>query len=153
MGPPDRDTRDEAWFDRLYTNFYPLIHRYGVRRLPHADAATELAQDVFVITWRRRAEVPGEALPWLYGVARRVLANRVRAEARLPLPFADLPETAVAEGPAGTLDLRAALARLSEVLAFERLGPVPDAPGHTGLAEYRLFLGATGVEEIGRLPR
>jgi RNA polymerase sigma factor (sigma-70 family) len=115
MGPPDPDARDEAWFSTLYTTFHPQIYRYGVRRLPHEEAAAELAQDVFVITWRRRAEVPAEVLPWLYGVARRVLANRVRADARRPVPLADLPETAVAEAPAGVLDLRAALAVLPEL--------------------------------------
>jgi RNA polymerase sigma-70 factor (ECF subfamily) len=38
--------------------------------------------DVFVIAWRRLDDVPDDPLPWLLGVARRVLANRRRGEAR-----------------------------------------------------------------------
>ncbi|MDR7275781.1 RNA polymerase sigma factor [Catenuloplanes atrovinosus] len=114
MGPPDPDDRDEAWFSALYTDFYHHILRYGVRRLPDTEAASELAQDVFVITWRRRTEVPATPLPWLYGVARRVLANRRRADTHLPVPLADVPETPVSDEPATALDLRAALATLPE---------------------------------------
>lgn len=39
---------------------------------------------MFVVAWRRIEEVPAadEALPWLYGVARNVLANRARSVRR-----------------------------------------------------------------------
>jgi RNA polymerase sigma factor (sigma-70 family) len=114
MGPPDSDPRDETWFSAVYADFYPKIIRYGVRRLPDAEAARELAQDVFVITWRRRADVPAAPLPWLYGVARRVLANRRRAETLAAVPVAHVPERAFQSEPAAVLDLRAALATLPE---------------------------------------
>lgn len=56
------------------------VRRYLYRRLggtsDPATTADDLAADVLVIAWRRRAEIPpGAELPWLYGVARRVLAN------------------------------------------------------------------------------
>jgi RNA polymerase sigma factor (sigma-70 family) len=56
------------------------VRRYLYRRLSGAadtaSTADDLAADVLVIAWRRRAEIPpGAELPWLYGVARRVLAN------------------------------------------------------------------------------
>jgi RNA polymerase sigma-70 factor (ECF subfamily) len=35
-----------------------------------------------MITWRRLDDVPDDPLPWLLGVARKVLANRRRGEAR-----------------------------------------------------------------------
>ncbi|WP_232323882.1 RNA polymerase sigma factor [Catenuloplanes japonicus] len=85
-----------------------------MRRLPDAEAAGELAQDVFVITWRRRAEVPAAPLPWLYGVARRVLANRRRADTHVPVPVAHVPDRGFQNEPAAVLDLRAALATLPE---------------------------------------
>lgn len=56
------------------------VRRYLYRRLvgaaDPASTADELTADVLVIAWRRRADIPaGAELPWLYAVARRVLAN------------------------------------------------------------------------------
>lgn len=56
------------------------VRRYLYRRLTGvadpASTADDLTADVLVIAWRRRADIPaGAELPWLYGVARRVLAN------------------------------------------------------------------------------
>src|SRR6266480_3403508 len=82
MGPPEK--RDEGWFTGIYTAHFPHILKYGLRRLVDADASDELAQEVFVIAWRRRDEVPDRSLPWLYGVARRLLANEWRARRAAP---------------------------------------------------------------------
>ncbi|MFD0743159.1 RNA polymerase sigma factor [Phytohabitans flavus] len=76
--------RDRFWFDELYNGHYLDIVRYGVRRLAEVDAAADLAQEVFVVAWRRRDQVPDNSLPWLYGVARRLLANHRRAQGRAP---------------------------------------------------------------------
>lgn len=56
------------------------VRRYLYRRLvgaaDPAATADELTADVLVIAWRRRSDIPVDAeLPWLYAVARRVLAN------------------------------------------------------------------------------
>ncbi|MGK5738303.1 RNA polymerase sigma factor [Micromonospora sp. URMC 103] len=113
--------RGEGWFTSLYATHYPDIVRYGLRRLPDVDAATELAQDVFVVVWRRRSEVPERALPWLYGVARHVVANRWRhrraTPALLPLAEADQVPARIIEPDAlvPVLDLRRALDELPEV--------------------------------------
>ncbi|MFU8852086.1 RNA polymerase sigma factor [Micromonospora sp. SL1-18] len=112
--------RDEDWFTSLYATHYPDIVRYGLRRLPNADAATELAQDVFVVAWRRRSEVPERPLPWLYAVARHTVANRWRhgraAPILLPLTEADqLPAGLIEpDAMAPVLDLHRALRELSE---------------------------------------
>jgi RNA polymerase sigma-70 factor (ECF subfamily) len=50
--------RDEGWFTAMYLAHYRDVVRYGHRRLGDLDASTELAQDVFVVAWRRRARVP-----------------------------------------------------------------------------------------------
>jgi RNA polymerase sigma-70 factor (ECF subfamily) len=115
MAPPGE--RDEAWFTRIYTAHYEHIVKYGQRRLADTDASAELAQEVFVIAWRRRTEVPDRILPWLYGVARRLLANQWRAARRavaevLPITDADLLGDVRAAGPDAAValaDLRAAL--------------------------------------------
>jgi RNA polymerase sigma-70 factor (ECF subfamily) len=56
------------------------IRRFLYRRLTGtadpAATADDLTADVLVVAWRRRSDIPpGAELPWLYGVARRVLAN------------------------------------------------------------------------------
>lgn len=56
------------------------VRRYLYRRLldaaDPASTADDLTADVLVIAWRRREDIPEAAeLPWLYAVARRVLAN------------------------------------------------------------------------------
>jgi RNA polymerase sigma factor (sigma-70 family) len=110
------DGRGERWFTSLYAAHYPDIVRYGVRRLADLEAASELAQEVFVVAWRRRDRVPDRGLPWLYAVARRLLANEWRARrarpAQVPLD-ADLLRGG-ADGEAA-IDLWTALGSLSEL--------------------------------------
>ena len=69
------------------------VHRYLRRRLAgSADPvfdADDLTAEVFVVAWRRRADIPDEALPWLYGVARRVLANHRRRRIDIPVDPVD----------------------------------------------------------------
>jgi RNA polymerase sigma-70 factor (ECF subfamily) len=109
--------RGEGWFTALYSAHYPQVVRYVLRRLVDPDAAAELAQEVFVIAWRRRAEVPDRQLPWLYGVARRVLANHWRARQAAPVRVDEeqlsiaIDEHSVADR---LTDIRRALATLSE---------------------------------------
>jgi RNA polymerase sigma factor (sigma-70 family) len=110
--------RDEVWFTAMYASEYPHIVRYGLRRLGDAEASAELAQEVFVIAWRRRTEVPDRNLPWLYGVARRLLANEWRARRTAPdvAVLVDAAGSPGADADAGlaVADVRAALATLSE---------------------------------------
>lgn len=118
-----RSDRDERWFTSVYAAHFPDIVRYGVRRLADPEVSAELAQEVFVVAWRRRDQVPDHSLPWLYGVARRLLANQWRARRSRPalVPMADLD--AVAQPPGGSrpeaagdlADLAAALATLSDL--------------------------------------
>jgi RNA polymerase sigma factor (sigma-70 family) len=114
MGPPV--ARDEAWFTRTYATHYVDIVNYGRRRLADMEAAAELAQEVFVVAWRRRAEAPEHSLPWLYGVARRLLANhwRRRTETPVPDPALIARDVTVAGPSAALLDVRNALAHLAE---------------------------------------
>ncbi|MEV4491193.1 sigma-70 family RNA polymerase sigma factor [Micromonospora coxensis] len=120
MGPPRK--RDEEWFTRIYTADYAHVLKYGQRRLADMEAAAELAQEVFVIAWRRRREVPDRSLPWLYGVARRLLANEWRARRGAPdvLPMTDAgllqkPGVPGADATVGVADLQAALATLTDL--------------------------------------
>ncbi len=123
MGPPPQ--RGEDWFTDQYRAYYPHIVRYGLRRLADMDASVELAQDVFVVAWQRRAQVPDRSLPWLYGVARRLLANQWRARRTRPnlvaVPDDELARTAhpgavtVQDEALAGSDIRAALATLNDL--------------------------------------
>lgn len=76
-------TSDEARFRDLHQLYQARILAYCLRRTPGSDAA-DAAADTFVVAWRRLSEVPegDQALVWLYGVARRVLANQRRGLGR-----------------------------------------------------------------------
>ncbi|MET9268342.1 sigma-70 family RNA polymerase sigma factor [Kribbella sp. NPDC003557] len=69
-------------FEELFARHHDDVLRYFVRRLDVRADAADLVAETFLIAWRRMADVPGEPLPWLYGVARRVLANHRRGETR-----------------------------------------------------------------------
>ncbi len=123
-------------FERCYALARDPLARYLARRAA-PDAVEDLFAEVMTVAWRRIGDIPdGTELPWLYGVARRVLANHRRASGRLGrlLERLAIVERGVDPGPAPTAagdpDLTAALARLSatdaEVLrlwAWEELAP------------------------------
>jgi RNA polymerase sigma factor (sigma-70 family) len=75
---------DDDRFTRLCVDHHDHILGYALRRTNSAEDAADIVADVFLAAWRRIGDVPvGEgALPWLYGTARRVLANHYRGERR-----------------------------------------------------------------------
>jgi RNA polymerase sigma-70 factor, ECF subfamily len=74
----------ETRFRRLYETHYPSLLAYATRRLPDFDEAHDVVADAFLVLWRRLEEAPAdeEVGLWLYGVIRRVVANRLRARGR-----------------------------------------------------------------------
>lgn len=73
--------RDEDRFRALYDAHARALTAYALRRVPE-ESADDVVAEVFLVAWRRLEEVPEDALPWLYGVARRVAANRLRTHRR-----------------------------------------------------------------------
>jgi len=80
---------------------------YAIRRTEDRTAAEDAVSETFLIAWRRLDAVPRDALPWLLGVARKVLANQRRAAGRRAPDGPLIPLDAVAD-----LDPRAAVADL-----------------------------------------
>lgn len=72
---------EEQRFERLYADHFDSVAGYLLARTDRESAADALAR-TFEIVWRRLADVPDEPLPWLLGVARRVLAEQRRATGR-----------------------------------------------------------------------
>jgi RNA polymerase sigma-70 factor, ECF subfamily len=113
---------DRAAFESVFRAHVGAVHAYALRR---SDAATadEVVADTFLVCWRRFDRVPDDVLPWLYAVARRCLANRLRAGRRHEARIA--PPTATAADPtADTYEQRTlareVLAALAELPAKER---------------------------------
>ena len=71
--------RDEqAEFEALFLGTRASLLAYLTRRARPEDAADLLAE-VYLVAWRRRAQLPsGEERLWLYGVARRLLSQHHR---------------------------------------------------------------------------
>ncbi|WP_067179886.1 RNA polymerase sigma factor [Microtetraspora niveoalba] len=71
-------------FVQIYEHAYRPILGYVLRRCEDPDDAADVVAEVFVTAWRRIDEIPSgdEARLWLYGVARRTLANHRRGERR-----------------------------------------------------------------------
>lgn len=76
--------RGKAWFDSLYAEHHRAVASYCHRRMAAVDAE-DAVSEVFSVAWRRRDDVPGaeSTLPWLYGVARRVVSHHHRSTRRL----------------------------------------------------------------------
>jgi DNA-directed RNA polymerase specialized sigma24 family protein len=72
---------------RFVRRQFEATHRqvlaYAMRRTRIEADAEDIAAETFAIAWRRMTEVPPIPLPWLYGVARRLLANQRRGTGRL----------------------------------------------------------------------
>ena len=77
---PGRDA-DHARWEALFTGYADLVYAYAARRVPIEDAPDVVAE-TFVVAGRRTDDVPEDALPWLYAVARNVMRNQRRAADR-----------------------------------------------------------------------
>lgn len=110
------DDRLQA-FTRLYESHADAVMRYALRRSDR-ETAEEVTAQVFLVAWRRRTALPDDALPWLYGVARRALADHRRGAARRHRLSERLRGVTVEDTPALELrdgGLTDALRRLSSV--------------------------------------
>ena len=110
----------EDEFSEVFERHYGDIERFLYRRAPDLSVP-DLTAEVFLVAWRRWDRVPpGRALPWLYAVARNVLANEVRGaqrHRRLTDRVAAHSDPPVEADHADAISERVAVAA-----AFDRLG-------------------------------
>ncbi|MDR9450920.1 MAG: sigma-70 family RNA polymerase sigma factor [Acidimicrobiia bacterium] len=72
-------SQDETDFRRAFDQHYRDILAYAKRRSPITDAE-DIAAETFAIAWRRWKAAPPDAVrPWLFGIARKVVANSNRS--------------------------------------------------------------------------
>jgi RNA polymerase sigma factor (sigma-70 family) len=123
LQPAVRDQDHHAIrFQRLFDAHYRSLKAYALRRTHSEADADDVVAETFAVVWRRLDVVPGDddALPWLYGVARRCLANQRRQDlrrSRLTTRLGESPPGSVdglldAEVSNGALAVRRALAGL-----------------------------------------
>lgn len=70
----------EDSFRGVYAEHFDAVLGYALRRTDRPEDAADVTAETFLVAWRRMAHMPAgdETRPWLYGVARRVLANHRR---------------------------------------------------------------------------
>lgn len=79
------DADETERFNQIWHAHNQLVARFIARRLPPHEDGADLVSEVFLTAWRRLDELPPNAdlaLPWLYGVARKSVANRLRGARR-----------------------------------------------------------------------
>lgn len=71
-------------FEQLYDTCYGPVLGYARRRTDSIDDAGDVVSETFLVAWRRLDEIPhgDRARLWLFGTARKVLANHHRGRQR-----------------------------------------------------------------------
>jgi RNA polymerase sigma-70 factor (ECF subfamily) len=155
MSGAEQAGRDSSsWFEWVFAEHYDLVVHYALRRTGGWEDAADVAAETLLVAWRRRDQAPeGDAVRlWLYGIARRVVANQVRSGRRQEQLVARLraqPVPAVeARGAGGEAwdalhRMRPADREILMLVAVEGLSP----------AEAATVLGCSGVSARVRLHR
>jgi len=86
----------QAQFETLYRDHAADVRAYVLRRSAPAFA-DDVISDVFVVVWRRLDDVPADPLPWMYGVARKVLANQRRTAQRQEAVYERMRQVSVSQ--------------------------------------------------------
>jgi RNA polymerase sigma-70 factor (ECF subfamily) len=107
-------------FTAIYDEFHPRVYAYAVSRTGR-QLAEEVASDTFCVAWRRFGDLPSQPLPWLLGIARNVLRESYRAQAKQSSLDAEL-KTWVSEAELTSADVGESVVERVQVLqAMSRL--------------------------------
>ena len=85
-------------FEAVYEQHAGAVKGYAMRRIDPARA-DDVVAEVFLVAWRRLEDMPPEPRPWLFGVARRVLANERRRVALQGAALERLQESPISRNP------------------------------------------------------
>jgi RNA polymerase sigma factor (sigma-70 family) len=72
-------------FEHVYRTSGRAVLGYALRRAASREDALDVVAETFATAWRRREDMPpdpDQARPWLFGIARRCLANTTRGGRR-----------------------------------------------------------------------
>ena len=110
-------------FQALYADHHAAVYAYAVSRAGR-QLADEVVSEVFLVAWRRLADVPAPALPWLLTVARNTACSQFRGSARQRSISAEL-RAWVTEAELSAPDVADEVAERTAVLAA--LAALPEA--------------------------
>lgn len=128
---------DRDGFGDLYRRYHPLVFRLARAHL--GERAEDAVAETFLRAWKalpRYRDTGAPFLAWLYGIARHVIADEFRQQARVE-PRPDLPARGVEWTVNDTLTLAAAIRRL------------PDEQRQ--VVELKFLMGATDAEVAATL--
>ncbi|MGH9213208.1 MAG: RNA polymerase sigma factor [Acidimicrobiales bacterium] len=121
---PVGHTAGREQFELLYRAHVRPLVAYALRRVDQPEDAADVVAETMLVAWRRQNDVPAgdEARLWLFGVARRVLANHRRGVGRrsqlgerLRQVLRDGIDLDHSDGVVADLVVRATLAEMSEI--------------------------------------
>lgn len=118
-----KETPAEADFRGLYERTYGDVLRFVQRRC-HPSHAQDVSAEVFLVAWRRYADLPAsedERRAWLFGVARKALSNDRRGDDRRTALTVRIQDAHDGVDPGAHPDLVAA--RVDLARAWPRLRP------------------------------
>ena len=99
--------RARRQFDALFAAHSGAVYAYARRRISVGEA-DDIVADTFTVVWRQLATVPERPLPYLLGIARKVIANRRRSLRRRGALVERLgTELSIAAAPLGRDELAA----------------------------------------------
>jgi RNA polymerase sigma-70 factor (ECF subfamily) len=113
-------TTSQRRFEDLYEQYRLEVLAYCTRRLGRFDAA-DACSETFLVAWRRLDDIPPtpETLPYLFGIANKVVSNQSRSLRRRGRLDARLTALGVSVVPDPSL-LVVQSARAQEILAAVR---------------------------------
>jgi RNA polymerase sigma-70 factor, ECF subfamily len=124
---PDEESRPSTersrQFEGIFGAHYSRVLGFAIRRSDDRAAAEEAVSETFLVAWRRLDVVPDEPLPWLLGVARKVIANQRRAAGRRTPDGPIVPLEAVADPAPGAAVADLVADRQAFAEAFAALSP------------------------------
>lgn len=112
MSSDDRHRRERL--EQVFDAHEGQLRAYATRRLESRADVEDVVSETFAIAWRRLDDLPDEPLPWLYGTARRVIANHHRGTRRRTALAQAAADAVRTRGDGDETGILEALAALSE---------------------------------------
>jgi len=112
---------DAERFTAMYVMYYPRVLSYASRRIA-ADSARDVADEVFVVAWRRRGQPRAAELPWLLVTTRNVIGQTLRLKRREDVLRIELTNLQATPGDVGDVS-EGVLERMKVLQALTFLSP------------------------------
>ncbi len=120
---------EEAAFRRLYEAYFPRVYRFVSRRVRNRADTEEVVQEIFINVFSSLHSYRGEAPfgAWVFGLARRTLANRFKRRQHPTVSLLDedggqleaLPHVGRSPDPHELYEVRERLERLQHAALHE----------------------------------